>query len=230
MSRVFPPIARLAGGVLAVAVAVASSLVACGERTASQAPAASPTPAPGAALPPGHPPIGGSAPTGGGFEVVPPPADAGSGETGLSWKTPAGWVAETPRSSMRKAQYRVPGPGGDAECVVFYFGPGQGGDARANAERWASQFEQPDGSSSVAAMKTSQRSVGGRKVMLVEVAGTYAGGMGTPMSSGAPQPGSMLLGAIAEGPDANWFFKLTGPQATVEANRAAFAGLVDSLS
>jgi hypothetical protein len=39
----------------------------------------------------------------------------------------------------------------------------------------------------------------------------------------------MLLGAIARGPDANWFFKATGPQKTLEANRAAFEAMVRSL-
>jgi hypothetical protein len=39
----------------------------------------------------------------------------------------------------------------------------------------------------------------------------------------------MLLGAIARGPDANWFFKATGPRTTMEANRAAFDGLVQSI-
>ena len=47
---------------------------------------------------------------------------------------------------MRHAQYRVPGGNGDGECIVFYFGPGEGGDPMSNARRWAGQFDQPDGS------------------------------------------------------------------------------------
>ncbi len=39
----------------------------------------------------------------------------------------------------------------------------------------------------------------------------------------------MLLGAIARGPDANWFFKLTGPRATVAGQREAFRGMIESL-
>jgi hypothetical protein len=39
----------------------------------------------------------------------------------------------------------------------------------------------------------------------------------------------MLLGAIAQGPDANWFFKFTGPAGTVRAQRAAFEGMIRSL-
>jgi hypothetical protein len=39
----------------------------------------------------------------------------------------------------------------------------------------------------------------------------------------------MLLGAIAEGPDAKWFFRATGPRATLEAQRAAFDRMIRSI-
>jgi hypothetical protein len=112
--------------------------------------------------------------------------------------------------------------------VVFYFGPGQGGDAASNAGRWADQFAQPDGRRSRDLMKTRTIDVGGIRVLLAEVTGTYRAGMpgGPP---GPDRPDHMLLGAIARGPDANWFFKATGPRQTMEANRAAFDGLVQSL-
>ena len=48
---------------------------------------------------------------------------------------------------MRRAQYRISGSGGDAECVVFYFGPGQGGDARR-----VLTAEEPDAGRGVAAV------------------------------------------------------------------------------
>ena len=160
---------------------------------------------------------------------VPPPAPgSGAGSTGLTWTVPKEWVTETPASSMRRAQYRIPGPGGDAECVVFYFGPGQGGDAESNAMRWADQFTLPDGSPARKLLKTRKLDVGGVAVTLAEVTGTYLGGM--PGGPAAPARANwMLLGAIARGPDANWFFKATGPQKTLEANRAAFEALVKSL-
>jgi hypothetical protein len=65
--------------------------------------------------------------------------------------------------------------------------------------------------------------------MTVEVHGTYKGGMTMTAEPAKPVPGSMLLGAVAQGPDANWFFKLTGPEATVQGQRAAFDSLVKSL-
>jgi hypothetical protein len=170
------------------------------------------------ALPPGHPPVGPAA-QGHGF-----PAGVG----GLVWTRPAEWKEETPSSGMRKAQYRVGGAAGDAECVVYYFGAGEGGDARENAERWAGQFTQADGTP--APLKTASLNAGGAEVLMVEVEGTYHGGP-TMNQAAAPQPraDSMLLGAIAKGPDANWFFKFTGPAATVRAHRAAFEGMIRSL-
>jgi hypothetical protein len=174
-------------------------------------------------LPPGHPPLGGSAP-----QPAPaqPPADPGG--QGLVWKVPPGWVQETPASSMRRAQYRIPGSAGPGECAVFYFGPGQGGEAKANADRWAGQFRRPDGSPVGDALKTREIKVGDIPVLLVEVAGTYVGGMGGG-PAGPERPNYLLLGAIAKGPDANWFFRATGPRATMDAQRTAFENMIRSL-
>jgi len=47
--------------------------------------------------------------------------------------------------------------------------------------------------------------------------------------SSEAKPGYMLLGAIVEGPDANWFFKCTGPAATMKANRADFDAMIASV-
>ncbi len=43
-------------------------------------------------------------------------------------------------------------------------------------------------------------------------------------------PEYMLMGAIAEGADANWFFKFTGPAATVRPERESFMAMINSLS
>lgn len=166
-------------------------------------------------LPPGHPPISAQS----------APASPASGGD-LTWTAPASWVSTPPSNNMRRAQYRVPAASGDAELVVFYFGPGQGGDAQSNAERWASQFLDENGRPATA--KTRPFESHGIAVTVVEARGTYQSGS---MTGGTVEakPGFALLGAIAAGPDANWFFKLTGPEATVEAQRAAFDALLQSL-
>lgn len=176
-------------------------------------------------LPPGHPAIGGP---GSGPTVPAPPGSSGTDGQELVWKSPAGWTQEAPASQMRRAQYRIPGSGGPGECAVFYFGPGQGGDAQSNAARWAGQFRRPDGSPVGDAFKTREIKVGDIPVLLVEVTGTYVGGMGGG-PAGPERPNYMLLGAIAKGPDANWFFRATGPRATIEAQRAAFERMIRSL-
>jgi hypothetical protein len=131
---------------------------------------------------------------------------------------------------MRWAQYALPPAGADTEegeCVVFYFGPGQGGDPQSNAERWASMFQDAAGQPPAPLLEQSE--VGGRSVMKVFVEGTYAP---APMMGGEaapPKPGYKLLGAIVEGPDANWFFKCTGPLVTMDAHRKAFDALIASI-
>lgn len=176
-------------------------------------------------LPPGHPPVGQPS---GSPSIPGPPGESEIAGQGLIWTMPRGWTQEVPSSPLRRAQYRIPGPGGPGECVIFYFGPGQGGDAKANAARWASQFHRPDGTPIGDGFKTREIKVGDIPVVLVEVTGTYVGGMGA-ATLGPEQPDYMLLGAIARGPDANWFFRATGRRATLEAQRAAFDALIHSV-
>ncbi|MEO6420981.1 MAG: hypothetical protein ABIP39_16335, partial [Polyangiaceae bacterium] len=72
------------------------------------------------------------------------------------------------------------------------------------------------------------KKVHGVKVTIVEIAGTYlSGGMG-----GAPgsHAGWSMLSAIVESPGSPYFFKLTGPTATVRGAHPAFDTLVDSIT
>ena len=66
---------------------------------------------------------------------------------GMRWTAPASWKAEAARP-MRAATYSIALAAGDqgiAECVVNYFGPGQGGGVDANIERWRGQVLGADG-------------------------------------------------------------------------------------
>jgi hypothetical protein len=156
------------------------------------------------------------------------PSGGASGE--LAWTVPEGFIEEPPKSPMRKAQYRLPAVSGDSEdgeCVLYYFGAGQGGDVKSNLDRWAGQFS-GRGSSPP---KLSETKAGGLTVSRAEVRGTYTP---SPMAMGGgpeprPKPDFMLLGAIVPGDDANWFFKCTGPAKTMEANRARFDALLASV-
>ena len=93
--------------------------------------------------------------------------------------------------------------------------------------RWANQFTQPDGSNPIDAM-TIEPVDADREVQLVTTTGTYNGGMTMGTAPAEPSPGWMLLGGIVMGPDAPWFFKLTGPEPTLREQREAFLTLLRS--
>ncbi len=170
--------------------------------------------------PPAHPPI--TAP------VAAKPVEAGGS---LSYAVPTGWLAETPSSAMRKAQFNLPkqeGDSEDAQLVLFYFG-GEGGSIDDNLKRWAGQFQQPDGSDSMQALQSSTRTVNGLFVTEASVAGTLDAETMPGMGQRVRKEGWRMLAAIIETPSGPYYAKLTGPQATVARWEASFREWVGSL-
>jgi hypothetical protein len=147
-------------------------------------------------------------------------APQSSGE--IAFDIPKEWQSQPPTSSMRLAQAVIPGPGGPGELAVFYFGPGTGGSTEDNIQRWAGQVENAE------PPKPQTFESNGYKVTWIEVQGTLKpSGLG--MGPSTPQPNSRLLGAVVEGPGGPWFFKATGPDATLSAGRDAFLGMLKSV-
>jgi hypothetical protein len=137
----------------------------------------------------------------------------------IEWTVPATWHTMPNPSSMRLATYSVPRAAGDpADADVSV--TRAGGDTASNIERWTGQFagaEPP---------KPSVHTVRGLEVTVVELEGIYTNGM----SPGAkPQPGWALLAAIVKTPGMPYFFKMTGPAATVRAARTAFTAMIDGI-
>jgi hypothetical protein len=159
--------------------------------------------------------------------ATPAPVTAVTSGGGLTWSVPKSWTPG-PSTVMRLATYYLPAAGGDAdrpELAVFWFGPAQGGTIDQNVARWFSQFDAGPGDPKSTRSLTR---VGKVPVTLVTAAGTYSAGtgMGAPQ---APKKGSLLRGAIAEGPNGAVFFKLTGPRRSVAAGAKDFDALVASL-
>ena len=150
---------------------------------------------------------------------MPPPTSSVPGN--LTFKTPEGWTSEPPSSSMRAAQYRIPGEGGDASLVVYYFGQGQGGPVEDNFARWVGQMQQTRDKA-----KTETLTVNGMPVTLLDVSGTYSGDMmgGTP----TPQPNSRMRAGVIETPKGNYFIKMVGPEKTVTRWDDAFVAFIKS--
>jgi hypothetical protein len=146
---------------------------------------------------------------------------------GLRWAPPSGWKSEG-TAPMRAATYRIPPASGDtegAECVVYFFGQGQGGTVQANIDRWAGQFTR-DGKP--ATPKIAKRMLHGLAVTTIDSSGEYSG-MGGPMAATRTTKSNYrLLGAIVENPGGNVFLKFTGPERTIAANERNFTQLLDS--
>lgn len=136
----------------------------------------------------------------------------------LRFKAPEGWVTEKTSSSMRVAQYKLPKAEGDKEdgsLVLYYFGASQGGTAQANIDRWISQMQQPDGSSSKDKAKTETMTVNGLKVTTVDVIGTYTAEMAPGSGTFHNDENYRLRAAVVETPKGNYFVKLAGPAKTI---------------
>ncbi len=141
---------------------------------------------------------------------------------GIAYDLPEGWNRVAPASTMRIDQATIPGPGGSAEMGVFFFGAGSGGDVRANLDRWASQVE------SDAPPVEETFETAGLRVTWMDVSGTLepsTKGMGP----STPQPNSRMFAAVVEGEGGPWFFKVTGPEETMAAERDAFVAMLRSV-
>lgn len=168
-------------------------------------------------LPPNHPPIEGQ-----GAAVVPPVAESNA-PLNLSWNAPANWTKVPNTNAMRLATYHVAAAAGardEAELTVVR----AGGSTDANIERWMGQFDNPDG------IVRDKRVVHGLTIATLEVRGTFRGGGMVAAGANEPKPGWMLKGAVVETADGPYFFKLTGPSASVVAARAGFDALLGSIT
>lgn len=141
---------------------------------------------------------------------------------GLNFAYPATWTSVAPSSPMRAGTLQIPVEGAEKplEAVFYHFGAGQGGDTKANVDRWLGQFASPPES------KTEELDVNGTKVTIVTATGTYNDG--PMMGPKTPKDNYTLLGAIVPSADAPVFIKLTGPKDAVGKINDAFKALIKS--
>lgn len=155
--------------------------------------------------------------------------------TPLAWDVPGTWtVVGEGRSGSKKAAYKVPKAGNDkeeAEMVVFFYGTGSQGDVEKRFSEWFSEFDGNVGAES----KRESFEVRGLKAELVDTKGTYKIALGPKIGPNKKAPMQMvkqdwrILGGVVRTPDrGNWFFKLVGPNDTVEAARSGFRAVLES--
>ena len=126
---------------------------------------------------------------------------------GLVWTAPADWSAG-PDRPMRKATLLIPGEAGGpgAELAITAF-PGDVGGNLANVNRWRQQLSLPPIGEAELGGALQHMDVGALHLDVVELVGGN---------------GQRVLGAIVPHAGATWFFKVTGPDALVAANKDAF--------
>ena len=151
---------------------------------------------------------------------TPAPAAAPAGMAGpsflvasggeLQWTAPAAWQPR-PGSAMRKGSYTVGGEGG-ADLSITAF-PGDVGGDLANVNRWRGQLSLPPITEADLAAALTSVSANGLAMKVVDLAGG----------------GQRMLGAIVPHGGSTWFFKLTGPDALVAKEKAAYLEFLQSV-
>ncbi len=144
--------------------------------------------------------------------VPPPPATAVP-----QWEPPAHWKLGGQRP-MRLATFEVPGANGlEADLSISALG-GTAGGMLANINRWRTQqLGLPAATEADLPKISSQVPVSGGSATLVDFAG--AGEL----------EGTRMLAAVVSQSDRTWFFKLSGPDAVVGAERENFVKFLKSV-
>ncbi|MCH8968864.1 MAG: hypothetical protein IIA66_07085 [Planctomycetes bacterium] len=151
----------------------------------------------------------------------------------LEFVVPSTWVVEQPTSSMRKAQLRLPGGGGDsdAELVIYNFGttPEAGGSVEANFGRWCGQFVQADGRDSTEVAVRREAEISGMAVHTIDISGRYVAAVRPGNPEKHDKPNHRMLASVIISPEGKYFLKLLGPGSTVEKHAARYEEFLRSL-
>jgi hypothetical protein len=139
---------------------------------------------------------------------------ATAGGPGLTWTAPAHWKVK-PGSAMRKGSYAITGDGGEADLAITAF-PGDVGGELANLNRWRGQIQLP--AVTLAELEATRQRLerNNLQMAVVDIVGTGANAQ-------------RILGASIPYGGATWFVKLTGPDALVAKEKAAFMAFLDTV-
>jgi hypothetical protein len=133
---------------------------------------------------------------------------------GLTWTAPAAWRTKA-GSAMRKGSYAVGDAGAEADLSITAF-PGDVGGEVANVNRWRGQVSLPPLADAAIASAVTRLTSNEFAITIVDCASTGAGAQ-------------RILGAIVPFGGATWFFKLTGPDATVTRARPDFLAFIKTV-
>lgn len=150
-----------------------------------------------------------SAPAGASMANTSVPTATGSD---LAWQAPASWAPKA-ASAMRKGSFAVTAAGAEADLSITAF-PGDVGGELANVNRWRGQVGMPNLAPADLEASVTRFSSNGLAFTVVQL--DAAGG-------------KSILGAIVPYAGSTWFFKLSGPAATVKAAEADFSAFLHTV-
>ena len=138
----------------------------------------------------------------------------------LKLTVPSTWKQKKPSNRLRKAQFEVLGPKGEASAeVVVYEFAGGGGGIGANIKRWISQFQAKGRKAKVTQGESPQG-----KYVMVDITGTYNQPIGPPIRRMTKAlPNARMLAVILGVTKVKkvYYLKFAGSSKTVTANAAA---------
>ncbi len=144
---------------------------------------------------------------------------------GMKSTAPKGWKDVASTSAMRFKQFTIPkapGDAYDAELVIFFFGPGQGGGVDQNVARWKTMFKPPEGKTAEQASKVDSTKYGSIKATVLDIHGTYLFKPVPMAPESEPRAGHRMLAAVLETPHGPYFLRFVGPEKTVGQNKKDF--------
>ncbi len=135
----------------------------------------------------------------------------------LRWELPAGWK-ELPASQMRVGNFAVSGANDQKAEITIIPLSGRAGSELENVNRWLGQLGSPQLTSEELAKLAEKVSVGGAEAPLYDLA--------APEGQAARK---RTIAAILRREGTAWFFKMTGDDALVAAQKPAFVELLKSI-
>jgi hypothetical protein len=148
---------------------------------------------------------------------------------------PQEWVKGQPKSNIVQYEFSAPKvEDKDKDKAARITFTASGGTIEANIDRWYTQFEQADKSSTKDKAKVEKFDAGGQTIHWVDIPGTFKDTMGAgpfaPSKAPTMRENYRMLGAIIETKGmGNHYVKITGPADTVEKLAEGFKKMLKEL-
>src|SRR5262249_13104789 len=141
--------------------------------------------------------------------MAPPQTTSGAA---IKWTTPEGWT-EVPPSSMRYASFSAPTDDGDKIDISVVTFPGDGGSDADNINRWRGQMGLAPADANAVTSQVTPLKTGDTTFSTTDIVGNK----------------TRTIAAWTRRDGRVWFFKATGPSASVEKEKPNFVKFIESV-